>query len=57
MDYLKEAMELFKELTPENQASLLMCTRLAYMSECSVKKSLASPKDISSMDLTGSKEE
>ena len=42
LDYLKEAMELFKELTPENQASLLMYTRLAYMAERSVKKSLVS---------------
>ncbi|GHS94104.1 hypothetical protein AGMMS50276_06040 [Synergistales bacterium] len=36
----KETMEIFKELSPENQANLLMYARLAYTAECSVKKSL-----------------
>ena len=40
LDYLKEAMALFKELTPENQASLLMYTRVAHSAESSVKKSI-----------------
>jgi len=40
LDYLKEAMTLFKELTPENQANLLMYTRVAHTAENSVKKSI-----------------
>ena len=40
-------MELFKELSPENQANLLMRARLAYTAECSVKKSLTSLENIS----------
>ena len=40
LDYLKEAMELFKELTPENQATLLSYTRVAHTSENAVKKSV-----------------
>ena len=33
-------MALFKELTPENQANLLMYTRVAHSAESSVKKSI-----------------
>ena len=40
LDYLKEAMALFKELTPENQATLLTYTRVAHSAEASVKKSI-----------------
>ena len=36
----EEMMELFKELSEENQRNMLMCTRLAYIAENSVKKSL-----------------
>ena len=36
----EEMMEIFKELSPENQANLLMCSRLAYIAECAVRKSL-----------------
>ena len=38
LDYLQEAMKLFKELTPENQANLLIYTRVAHAAENSVKK-------------------
>ena len=41
LDYLTEAMELFKELTPENQANLLMYTRVAHSVENSLKKSVS----------------
>lgn len=44
-DLKKEAMEIFRELSPENQANLLMCTRLAYIAERSVKKSLTGPAE------------
>lgn len=39
----RETMELFKKLSFENQGHLLMLTRLAYIAECSVKKSLNLP--------------
>ena len=39
-DYEEEVMEIFKRLSSENQANLLMCTRLAYVAECSIKKTL-----------------
>jgi hypothetical protein len=35
----EEAMEIFKALSAENQANLLMYARLAYIAECAVKKS------------------
>ena len=47
----EEAMELFKKLTPENQANLLACTRLAFKAECSVKRSFAPIENISSGEL------
>ena len=50
LDYSKEAMELFKELTPENQINLLTYTRLAYKAECSAKKSSAFQENISSTE-------
>ena len=56
LDYLKEAMALFKELTPENQVNLLTYTRLAHTAESSVKKSLSSSKDIPSAEATAGKE-
>ena len=40
LDYLKEAMQLFKELTPENQMQLLMYTRVAHAAEQNIKKSI-----------------
>jgi len=50
LGHLEEAMELFKELTPENQINLLTYTRLAYKAECSVKKSSAFQENISSTE-------
>ncbi|MDL2263679.1 hypothetical protein LJC31_03395 [Synergistaceae bacterium OttesenSCG-928-I11] len=41
----QEAMELFGRLSLENQNHLLMLTRLAYIAECSVKKSMHVPID------------
>jgi hypothetical protein len=41
----EEAMEIFKELSAENQANLLMYARLAYIAECAVKKSLGPLSD------------
>ena len=40
LDHMTEAMKLFKELTPENQANLLLYTKLAHTAEKSVKKSI-----------------
>jgi uncharacterized protein YdeI (YjbR/CyaY-like superfamily) len=51
LDYQEEVMALFKELTPENQANLLLYTRLAHLAECSVKKSLTSLQDIPTTEI------
>jgi hypothetical protein len=41
----EEATEIFRALSPENQINLLVYLRVAYVAECSAKKSLERLQD------------